>query len=99
MLEALLVFILGLTPPLISVWVMRQAEARARERLRLAMERAARMPLRTAPLPSELQYINEVGEIIGDLSCRFNARSPYLRCAVNPLGPCQSCSHYQPKEN
>lgn len=31
---------------------------------------------------------------IGDLRCRFNARSPYLRCAVNPLGPCETCQAY-----
>ncbi|MEE2695787.1 MAG: DUF6464 family protein, partial [Cyanobacteriota bacterium] len=27
-------------------------------------------------------------------SCRFNARSPLLRCAVLPEGPCDRCSHY-----
>jgi len=30
-----------------------------------------------------------VGYLIGDISCQFNARSGYLRCAVNPQGPCQ----------
>ncbi|MFO0075215.1 MAG: DUF6464 family protein [Cyanobacteriota bacterium] len=34
------------------------------------------------------------GWVIGDPSCRFNARSPLLRCAVLPDGPCQSCAHY-----
>lgn len=33
--------------------------------------------------------------IIGDLSCRYNARSEVLRCAVNPDGPCEDCAHYQ----
>jgi hypothetical protein len=32
---------------------------------------------------------------IGDLTCFYNARSPYLRCAVNPLGPCENCEYYQ----
>ena len=32
--------------------------------------------------------------VIGDPSCRFNARSPLLRCAVLPEGPCERCSHY-----
>lgn len=31
--------------------------------------------------------------IIGDAQCQFNARSPLLRCAVNPLGPCGGCVH------
>ena len=33
------------------------------------------------------------GWVIGDPNCRFNARSPLLRCAVWPEGPCDSCSH------
>jgi len=32
--------------------------------------------------------------VIGDPSCRFNARSPLLRCAVLPAGPCERCCHY-----
>jgi len=36
------------------------------------------------------------GWVIGDPSCRFNARSPLLRCAVLPDGPCERCSHYTP---
>jgi hypothetical protein len=34
--------------------------------------------------------------IVGDPSCRFNARSPLLRCAVLPDGPCERCSHFAP---
>ncbi|MEB3352111.1 MAG: DUF6464 family protein [Cyanobacteriota bacterium] len=37
------------------------------------------------------------GWVIGDPACRFNARSPLLRCAVLPEGPCDSCSHYSPR--
>jgi hypothetical protein len=33
--------------------------------------------------------------VIGDASCRFNARSEILRCAVNPHGPCSRCCDYQ----
>ena len=32
---------------------------------------------------------------IGDISCRYNAHSPYLRCAVNPHGSCEQCSYYE----
>jgi hypothetical protein len=32
--------------------------------------------------------------VIGDPSCRFNARTPLLRCAVLPEGPCERCAHY-----
>jgi hypothetical protein len=36
------------------------------------------------------------GWVIGDPQCRFNARSPLLRCAVLPEGPCERCSHFRP---
>jgi Family of unknown function (DUF6464) len=31
---------------------------------------------------------------IGWLSCDHNARSPFLRCAINPTGPCDGCSDF-----
>ena len=34
--------------------------------------------------------------VIGDPTCHFNARSPLLRCAVLPDGPCESCAHFKP---
>lgn len=30
-------------------------------------------------------------EVIGNPDCVHNARSSLLRCAVNPLGPCEGC--------
>lgn len=30
---------------------------------------------------------------IGDATYEFNARSPHIRCAVNPCGPCEGCIH------
>lgn len=32
---------------------------------------------------------------IGDVSCEYNAKSQYLRCTVNPCGPCEGCQHYE----
>jgi hypothetical protein len=33
--------------------------------------------------------------VVGDASCRFNARSELVRCAVNPSGPCSTCQWYE----
>jgi hypothetical protein len=33
--------------------------------------------------------------VIGNPGCYFNARSPFLRCAVLPEGPCTSCGHFR----
>jgi hypothetical protein len=44
------------------------------------------------------QFIEPERYSIGDVTCQFNAHSPYIRCAVNPSGPCQNCPHYEAKE-
>lgn len=36
---------------------------------------------------------------IGDSSCNYNAHSPYIRCAVNPDGPCDNCTYYEPQSS
>ena len=28
---------------------------------------------------------------LGDPACRYSAKPPHLRCAVNPNGPCKGC--------
>jgi hypothetical protein len=40
-------------------------------------------------------YLEGVGYLIGDISCQFNARSGYIRCAINPSGPCEGCRFYE----
>jgi hypothetical protein len=55
--------------------------------------------------PQMVEQQFEIGEqpreteqyYLGDLSCRFNANSPYMRCAVNPDGPCEGCRYYESK--
>jgi hypothetical protein len=49
-------------------------------------------------LPPDHFYLEGVGYLIGDITCRFNARSAYIRCAVNPCGSCKECRHYEPTE-
>lgn len=43
--------------------------------------------------PAEQTQLNGCW-IIGNASCRYNARSELMRCAVNPAGPCEGCKHY-----
>lgn len=94
LLVALLIILLALTPSIASLWVIPQADARAQARLRMAAEAVARRQLAAMRLSPDHQYVDGIGYVIGDFTCQFNARSNYLRCAVNPSGPCQDCSHY-----
>lgn len=98
MLTALLILGLGLAPSLLSLWVMLRADAQAQARLQLVLESFSRRGMPTLQLASEQNYVEGLGFMIGDLTCRFNARSSYVRCAVNPIGPCQACSQYESME-
>ena len=42
------------------------------------------------------ESFNDGQEVIGDGTCRYNAHSALLRCAVKPSGPCDRCTDYQP---
>ena len=98
MLETLWIFAVGLMPPLLSVWMMRRTEARTRAKLKEAMTVATRVRRCTTPLFPDRYYLEGVGYLIGDISCQFNARSGYIRCAVNPQGPCAGCRYYEQRE-
>lgn len=95
---ALFILLLGLTPCLVSLWTIRQSNARAQTRLNLVMESVAARGLAAIRLAAEHDYVEGLGYVTGDITCQFNARSPHLRCAVNPTGPCDQCSHYQSRE-
>ena len=95
---AVVVFLIlvGLVPPVLSVWASYRAERRMVDRLDLAMESgqySAISPWRLRD-PDE-HYIDGIGLVIGDITCQLNARSPYIRCAVNPSGPCEGCRSYE----
>ncbi len=91
----LLILLIGITPWLISLWILYKSQAQTRERLIAARLSVGSRRITIGSSPPEEQYIQGVGYIIGDLTCKFNARSPIIRCAVNPNGPCKDCSHYE----
>ncbi|MDB9317604.1 MULTISPECIES: DUF6464 family protein [Cyanophyceae] len=100
MLKTLLVIIIGLLPSLFSLWIIRKTHSRTRLRMRQAAANLSRRPIRDyiRPVEGDRYYLEGVGYLIGDISCKFNARSGYMRCAINPSSPCQNCRHYEPKE-
>jgi len=100
MFETIIVFVFGLTPPVLSIWVMHRAKEQAQIRLRNSIQASTMARVMPSnPLPPDQYYLEGVGYLIGDITCRFNARSAYIRCAVNPSGPCDNCCDYQPRES
>ncbi|NJN20713.1 MAG: hypothetical protein HC812_05365 [Leptolyngbya sp. RL_3_1] len=91
----LLIFGLSLLPALVAVWFSLRAK-RLSEGLGLAREAASGGGFRAMLERSrDLNYVEGLGYIVGDASCQMNARSPYLRCAFNPCGPCAGCDFYE----
>lgn len=44
--------------------------------------------------PAETSLVNGHW-ILGDATCRYNAHSELLRCAIHPAGPCAGCRSYE----
>lgn len=98
MVVILLIFVIGLTPAIVSAWLSARADRNEK------CGDAAMMPttmgqsmLKLLDSNTDMQYVEGMGYMIGDITCNLNARSPYLRCAMNPMGPCDGCSAYAPK--
>ena len=101
MFKTLLVLVVGCLPSLFSLWIIRKAQFRTRTRIRQAANtftgghRVGQHPRHNE---HDRYYLEGVGYLIGDISCKYNARSGYVRCAVNPSGPCEGCRFYESKE-
>jgi Family of unknown function (DUF6464) len=91
----ILAFLIGF---LAVIFQLTKREAlRGRHRIAVAIESGNRLTYKRIPRDPEEYYVEGIGYIIGDVSCRYNACSPYVRCAVNPSGLCDGCREYQQK--
>ncbi|HEY9906592.1 MAG TPA: DUF6464 family protein [Thermosynechococcaceae cyanobacterium] len=97
MVETVLILTIALVPGLLSLLGVRRESARAQRRLRAAMSAATAQSFQQLhySLNADYEYLEGQGYLLGDITCRFNARSPHLRCAVNPSGSCKECPHYE----
>lgn len=50
--------------------------------------------VKPTPKPTEMNLVAGIW-VIGDATCQYNARSEFIRCAVNPTGPCTGCSAWE----
>jgi hypothetical protein len=99
--KALLVIAIGFVPSFVlSLWIIRKTHVRARSRLRRLSMNFSRIQGRDTSRSedSDRYYLEGVGFLIGDISCRYNARSAHIRCAINPPGPCEGCRDYEPRK-
>ncbi len=90
----ILAFPIGL---LAVIWQLAKLAAdRNHQRLAMVITTRNHTYQRISRDPEEF-YLEGVGYIVGNASCRYNACSPYIRCAVKPSGLCEGCLHYQNK--
>lgn len=71
--------------------MIRQFKQRFQDRMR----RIRAEPVSQLVVVSNFLDVTQRKFFIGEISCRNNARSPHLRCAINPSGPCEGCLHYE----
>lgn len=83
-------------PLVISLLLLRKAKQRWQTRLRQMRNLSHRQAI--ASQLRERSHFDVGNYFVGDVSCRYNARSPHVRCAVNPDGPCEGCRHYEPRD-
>ena len=101
-----LILLLSILPSLVYLLIFRKAKERWQTRLRRAqivtthyhserfLNQTDGYSYDSYPLYSDRRR-PVTKYFIGDTSCINNAQSPYIRCAINPEGPCEECSHYQ----
>lgn len=80
-------------------------EIASRSEIRAIINKALRdIEVITLPNFRELVSVQRSGLVVlqaetvgclGDPSCKFNARSPYVQCAVNPKGDCADCQYFE----
>lgn len=98
--DILIILVLGLAPPILSLWILHRAQASFSQananvaNANMAIASPLCASLKALP-PADMTCIEGYGYVIGKVSCKYNARSPYIRCAVNPSGSCQDCRHYE----
>ncbi len=93
-----LIFVIGLTPAIVSAWLSVRADQAEKSSDTSAMATGlSQGMLKLIDGNTDMHFIEGLGYMMGDITCEQNARSPYLRCAVNPMGPCDGCSSYAPK--
>jgi hypothetical protein len=98
MLVIFLIFVIGLTPAIVSAWLSVRADRDEKCNQASGMSTGlGQSMLKLIDGNADMHYVDGMGYMIGDITCDLNARSPYLRCAMNPMGPCDGCSAYAPK--
>jgi len=93
MLDIVIILLVGVAPPVLSLWILHRTQAHYRQINSAANVTPVPLSLKALP-PADMTCIDGFGYVIGKVSCKYNARSPYIRCAINPSGPCQNCWHY-----
>lgn len=86
-LQISLLAIVAIAPSLWSAWQIRRTRSRFDRRWEAIRRRSFARSSSAAPQP----YLP-----LGHANCQWSARSPHLRCAINPHGPCIGCRDYTP---
>jgi len=101
-----LILVLSTVPSLIYLLIRKKAKKRWQARLRRAQNLNYYHQSYRGRLNRNYGYSSDAYPrsdrrrpvtkyFIGDTNCINNAHSPYIRCAINPEGPCDECKHFE----
>lgn len=96
-----LTIVIGLTPAAISLFLCLHSRRQVQQSIHLAANYASQERFRRFSgrmRNPDTHFVEGMGLVIGDVTCQLNARSPFIRCAPNPSGPCEGCHEYEGKE-
>ncbi len=105
-----LILLLSILPSLVYLAIFRKVKERWQMRLRRAQILTTYSDRHRESFRNNAYYYDRESYImsdrrrpitkyyIGDTTCVNNAHSPYIRCAINPSGPCDDCSHYEKRD-
>lgn len=107
-----LILILSILPSLVYLLIFQKAKKRWQTRLRRAQIIEYHQSYRERLHNDSYRRSNDNSSyltrerrrpvtkyFIGDTTCINNAHSPYIRCAINPDGPCDECTHYEKRDS
>lgn len=100
-----LILAAGLAPAALYLAIALYARRQVQQSVHIATDRFAtdrliseRFNRFRTKYSSDAHFVEGMGFVVGDITCKLNALSPYIRCAANPYGPCEDCQDYESKE-
>jgi hypothetical protein len=88
---------IAIVPSILGLWQIQRSHRQLDRRWDQIRRRSwARSPDNDATASDAIDLHTAQALPLGHSNCIWSAKSPHLRCTVNPYGPCFGCRDYTP---